>query len=394
MPALQESPAANRVSLGWLAGIHISLDYSWFIIFALVIWSLAAGYFPRSYPGQTTGAYWLAGLIATLFFFTSILVHELSHALMSRRAGLKVPEITLFIFGGMAHLAEEAKDPKTEFGIAIVGPLTSFVLAALFWGISQSLEASTPSLPSMMFTYLAWINLALGVFNLFPGFPLDGGRVFRAFWWWKTGSLQKATRVAANIGKGFAIALMIVGALQIFGGALVGGAWLIFIGMFLRGMAEGGYQEVMLHHYLEGLRAEDVMVQEVVSAPPQLSLSQLVAQYFLRYGYQGYPVRQDGDTNGNILGVVSVKDVQAVPEAERSSTTVQQAMTPLKTSLQITPDTSLAEALQRMIQEDSGRLLVMQDGQLSGLLTKTALLRFLELKQVLTGGGERTTVTS
>lgn len=394
MPALQESPAVNKVSLGRLAGIHISLDYSWFIIFALVIWSLAAGYFPRSYPGQTTGAYWLAGLIASLFFFTSILIHELSHAFMSRRAGLNVPEITLFIFGGMAHLAEEAKDPKTEFGIAIVGPLTSFVLAALFWGISQSLEASTPSLPSMMFTYLAWINLALGVFNLFPGFPLDGGRVFRAFWWWKTGSLQKATRVAANIGKGFAIALMIVGALQIFGGALVGGAWLIFIGMFLRGMAEGGYQEVMLHHYLEGLRAEDVMVQEVVSAPPQLSLSQLVAQYFLRYGYQGYPVRQDGDTNGNILGVISVKDVQAVPEAERSSTTVQQAMTPLKTSLQITPDTSLAEALQRMIQEDSGRLLVMQDGQLSGLLTKTALLRFLELKQVLTGGGERTTVTS
>lgn len=394
MAALQESPAVNKVSLGRLAGIHISIDYSWFIIFALVIWSLAAGYFPRSYPGQTTGAYWLAGLIATLFFFTSILVHELSHALMSRRAGLNVPEITLFIFGGMAHLAEEAKDPKTEFGIAIVGPLTSFVLAALFWGISQSLEASTPSLPSMMFAYLAWINLALGVFNLFPGFPLDGGRVFRAFWWWKTGSLQKATRVAANIGKGFAIALMIVGALQIFGGALVGGAWLIFIGMFLRGMAEGGYQEVMLNHYLEGLRAEDVMVQEVISAPPQLSLSQLVAQYFLRYGYQGYPVRQDGDTNGNILGVISVKDVQAVPEVERSSTTVQQAMTPLKTSLQITPDTSLAEALQRMTQEDSGRLLVMQDGQLSGLLTKTALLRFLELKQVLTGGGERTTVTS
>ena len=394
MAPLQQRPAAGKVSLGRIAGIHISLDYSWFIIFALVIWSLAAGYFPRSSPGQTPGTYWLAGLIATLFFFISILVHELSHALMSRRAGLHVPEITLFIFGGMAHLAEEAQDPKTEFGIAIVGPLTSFALAALFWVVHQNIPDPASSLPSMIFAYLAWINLALGVFNLFPGFPLDGGRIFRAVWWWKTGSLQKATRVAADMGKGFAIVLMIVGALQIFGGALIGGVWLIFIGMFLRGMAEGGYQEVMFRHYLEGLRAEDVMVQEVVSAPSQLSLSQLIGQYFLRYGYQGYPVRHNGDANGDILGVISVKNVQAVPEAERSSTTVQQAMTPLKPTLQITPDTSLAEALQRMIQEDSGRLLVMQDGHMTGLLTKTALLRFLELKQVLTDGGERTTVTS
>jgi Zn-dependent protease len=379
--AIEPKKNKKGVTLFKIAGIQITLDYSWFIIFALVIWSLSAGYFPQIYPGQSSSAYWLAGLTATLLFFVSILAHELSHSLMAIRSGIQIPEITLFVFGGMAHLSKDAKNPKTEFAIAIVGPLMSFALAAIFWGLKRSLEGILPTLPVVILEYLAWINLALGVFNLFPGFPLDGGRVFRAWWWWKTGSLHQATKVAADMGKGFAFTLIIIGALQIFGGALIGGLWLIFIGMFLRGMAESGYQDLVMKQVLEDVPARDVMVREVISVQPELPLTRVIPEYFLRYGYRGFPVAQ----NGQALGVISLADVRAVPEEERSTTTVKQVMAPINGKIQITPDTSLAEALQKMAREEVSRLLVMHEGKLTGLLTRTGLFRFLEMKQTLKG---------
>jgi Zn-dependent protease len=185
-----------------IGGIQITLDYSWFIVFALVLWSLSAGYFPQAYPGQSTQVYWTTGFLAALLFFFSVITHELSHSLMAIRSGIKIPEITLFIFGGMARLSEEAADVKTEFKIAIVGPLTSFALAFIFWLIQNFLRGDQPSIVVELFGYLAWINIALGVFNLLPGFPLDGGRVLRAFWWWKSGSMLDATRMASDWGKG------------------------------------------------------------------------------------------------------------------------------------------------------------------------------------------------
>ena len=183
--------ASRGLDLFKVAGIQIRLDYSWLVVFVLVISSLSAGYFPRHYPNQSSSIYWLAGLVATLFFFASILVHELSHSFIAMRFGIKIPSITLFIFGGMAHIAEEPKTPKIEFSMAIVGPLTSFLLAGFFWGLKLLFEGSIPFLAVIVLEYLAWINLALRISNLFPGFPLDGGRVFRAFWWWKTGSLTQ-----------------------------------------------------------------------------------------------------------------------------------------------------------------------------------------------------------
>lgn len=362
-----------------IAGIQITLDYSWFIIFALVVWSLSAGYFPHYYPGQSTQAYWIAGLTAALLFFFSVLAHELSHSFMAIHSGIKIPGITLFIFGGVSQLSEDPKDPKIELKIAIVGPLTSFALALIFWGIKNSLMTNQTSLILAVFDYLAWINMALGIFNLIPGFPLDGGRVFRALWWWKTGSLTQATKLASDMGKGFALALMILGGLQIFSGALIGGLWFLFIGMFLRGIAEGGYQELVMKQSLEGVQVQEVMIQDVVNVPSVLPINHLIREYFLRYGYRGFPVVQEG----KVLGVVSLTNVKDIPEEEQKTRTVEEVMNPLNDKMLIAPEASLAEALKKMIQGDISRLLVMREDKLAGMITKTGLLRFLEIKHIL-----------
>jgi len=279
----------------------------------------------------------------------------------------------------MARLSEEAGDPKTEFKIAIVGPLTSFALAVVFWLIQNAIRGDQPSIIVEIFGYLAWINIALAVFNLIPGFPLDGGRVFRAFWWWKTGSMIEATRVASDIGKGFAIVLMILGGVQIFSGALIGGLWLIFVGMFLRGMAQGGYQQLVIEKSLEGTRVQDIMIRDVVTAAPDLSLKQLIADYFLRYGYRGFPIM----TDGKVSGMISLANVKDLSEQEQADKMVKQVMTPINGAMTILPETSLIEALKKMSQEKVTRLLVMRGDQMMGMITQTGLLRFLEIKRAL-----------
>ncbi len=362
-----------------IAGIQITLDYSWLIVFALVVWSLSAGYFPHYYPGQSNRAYWIAGFIAAFLFFLSILIHELSHSLVAIRSGIKIPEIILFIFGGISRLSEEAKDPKTELKIAFIGPLSSFALALIFRGMKMGLEGRQPSLSLVVLDYLIWINVAVGIFNLIPGFPLDGGRVLRALWWWKTGSLTRATHVASNIGKGFALTLMILGGFQIFMGALIGGLWFIFIGMFLRGIAESGYQELIIKQSLEGVQVQEVMIQEVISIPPELPLRHLINEYFLRYGYRGFPVVQEG----KVLGIVSIADVKDILEGEDGNRTVEEVMIPISNRILIAPEASLAEALKKMVQEGVSRLLVVREDKMVGMITKTGLLRFLEIRHIL-----------
>ena len=307
-----EQKSWRGITLFKIFGIRISLDFSWFIIFALVFFALSAGYMPRAFPGQTSQSYWVAGFIATLLFFASVMIHEIAHSLVAIHHGIDIPEITLFIFGGVSRLSQEPSDPQTEFKIAVVGPLTSFVLAAFFWGVGALLKNFSPSLIAVVVGYLAWINLILGIFNLVPGFPLDGGRLLRAFLWWKTGSLTRATRVASDFGKGFAVAIMILGGLQIFAGDLINGLWFIFIGMFLRGMSSQGYEELVIRKALEGVHVDEVMVREVVTVPPDLTISQLIHDYFLHYAYRGFPVTD----NGRVLGVVSVTAVRQLRREE------------------------------------------------------------------------------
>jgi Zn-dependent protease/CBS domain-containing protein len=378
-PKGEEVKEFRGISLFRVAGIRINIDYSWFIIFGLVLFALSAGYLPRTFPGQPTQTYWVAGLFATLLFFSSVMLHELAHSLVAIRQGIDIPEITLFIFGGVSRLSQEPTDPKTEFKIAVVGPLTSFALAAAFGVLRVFLQGFEPSLITVVIGYLAWINLALGIFNLIPGFPLDGGRLLRAFLWWRTGSLTRATKVASDFGKGFAVAIMILGGLQIFAGALVNGLWFIFIGMFLRGMSVQGYEELVIRKSLEGVHVEEVMVREVVSVPPDLTVSQLIHDYFLHYAFRGFPVVE----NGRVLGVVSVAAVRQLPREVYDNRQVADIMTPLQDDLLIDAQASLADALVKMSRQEQDRLLVLKGEKLAGLVTKTGLLRFVQIKQVL-----------
>lgn len=379
MARSRASSIGTGITLFKVAGIRISLDISWFAIFALVLIALSAGYFPRQFPGYGPQTYWIAGFLATILFFASVVIHELAHSLVANRAGLEIPEITLFIFGGVSRLAQEPKEPLTELMIAVVGPLSSFALAVFFWLLKGAVRGLEPSLIVAVFGYLAWINLALGIFNLMPGFPLDGGRIFRAFWWWKTGSLTRATKIASDIGKGFAVALMFLGGLQIFAGALISGLWLVFIGMFLRSMSVQGYEEVVIRKALEGVRVEEVMVREVVTVPPDLAVADLVHDYFLQYAYRGFPVAADG----RVLGVVSLSAVKEVPREAHQSVRVQDIMVPVSDAITIAADASLADALVKMSREGQERLLVTSQDRLLGLVTKTGLLRFVQIKQVL-----------
>jgi Zn-dependent protease/CBS domain-containing protein len=364
-----------------VAGITIGFDYSWFIIFAVVVLALAGGYFPRYYPGHRGETYWIAGLVATVLFFASVLVHELAHSLVAVRLGIDIKEITLFIFGGVSRIIEEPKDPVTELKIALVGPLSSFALAFVFWVIMAFFKNFQLILLTGIFYYLAWINLALGIFNLIPGFPLDGGRVFRAVYWWKTGSLTRATRIAADMGKGFATALMILGGVQIFLGYLVDGLWLIFIGMFLRGMSQRGYEEVLIRKTLEHIPVEKMMTRQVIIVPADLSLDKLIHEYFMHYPYHGFPVK---DEYGQIVGLITLSKIKNIPAKEYPVLTVGQFMIPRTKDILVTPGINLDEALQKMIVNNFDRLMVMQENRLVGIITQTTLKRFVEIQKMLT----------
>ncbi len=252
-----------------VAGVQVEIDYSWIVIAILVWWSLSAGYFPGKYPGHSFADYWTVGAIGTVLFFASVLGHELSHAAIGNRLGEKVSSITLFIFGGMAHLSGEPKTAGDEFKIAAIGPVSSIVIGAIFWTIAGSLGAlHAPALWVALFSYLAFINVALAVFNLLPGFPLDGGRILRAILWHFWGDFRRATAAAADWGNTIAWGLIALGALEIFGGGLVGGIWMIFIGLFLRGAANASYQSVVIEQMLGRATVADLMIREPVTIDP------------------------------------------------------------------------------------------------------------------------------
>jgi Zn-dependent protease len=380
MPESRAEPVPERgIHLFTISGIRIIIDYSWFVIFLLVLVSLATGYLPQEVPGASASAYWAAGMVATLAFFLSILFHELAHSLVAMGSGIRIPSITLFLFGGVSRLSEEAKDPRTELKIAAVGPFSSFALALLFWAARQRLGGLVHPLAAAVVEYLSFINLALGIFNLIPGFPLDGGRVLRAILWWRTGSLDRATRLVSDLGKTFAVTLMFLGAVLIFRGALLSGVWLIFIGMFLRGAAASGYEQLPLVRALQSVKVGDVMIQDPLTVSPDLTLSDLVNRCFLRYGYRGFPVEE----GGKAVGLISVSDLAGLPESELGARRVRAVMRSLDASQVISREAPLMEALERLSPPGVGRLLILEGGRVSGMITKTGLLRLLEIRRIL-----------
>lgn len=362
-----------------ILGIEVRIDYSWFIIFGLVLWTLAVGYYPQTFPGQGQWTYWGMGLMSALLLFASVLAHELSHAVMARRHGLPVPRITLFIFGGVAHLSREPLGPRGEFLIAGVGPLTSIVLGTAFWGLS-GLTAATSEILSRTFFYLALANWLLAAFNLLPGFPLDGGRVLRSLLWQRWANLRRATRAAARAGRvtgGVLIALGLFEILLLH--AFLGGVWMIFIGLFLRQAAASSYQMTALQEMLRDVTVAEIMQPRPVSVLEDLSLDHLVEEFFYRYRFTSFPVER----GGQLTGLVHINQVKEVPQAQWWQKRVGEVMTPREKFLEVEPGAPAFQAFRQMTQAGMKKLPVTHQGQLVGIITARDILELFRIKSDL-----------
>jgi len=369
-------PGSLRVAR--LFGIPVYLHASWLVIFGLITWTLAAGYFPSVHPDLPAGAYWVKALVASLFLFLSILLHELSHALVALHHGIGIRSITLFIFGGVAQMEKDPPDGETEFRIAVVGPLTSLALAGLFW-----LASTLPLLGSagqMVARYLAVINLILAVFNLVPAFPLDGGRILRGLLW-RGGNKIRATRIAVGAGTLFAYVLIVTGVLRLLQGMVLGGMWQVLIGWFLKEAAAGAGRGAQLDDTLAGLTVADAMVREPATLAADLSLAEAAQDHFARTGYGGYPVLRGKQA----VGLLCLRDVLRVAPQERESISVQAVMTPLGPDTTIEPAVALRDAVARLAEQGRGRLVVVEGTKLAGLLTLSTVIRHARVREQLRG---------
>jgi len=372
--------------IGRALGIPIRIHPSWFLVFLFVTWSLATGYLPDALPGLSNFRYWGMGAVAAVLLFVSVLLHELGHSYVAQHYRIPIGQITLFLFGGVAQMRAEPPSPKAEFLIAIAGPVVSFALGAFSLGLVAASEwwpAPSGQGFAVLGGLLGLVNVQLGLFNLIPGFPLDGGRALRAGLWAWGHDFQWATSRAALVGLGFG-ALLAVGGAVLLGGAIGGlfdpstasnGGWLMFIGAFLFGAAWSTRKQVTLRIALSGTSVRDVMVRAIVTLPPQLSLQSAVDEYFVAYGYGGFPVVEDGQ----VIGVIAVEDVQAIPQGVWSWRTVGDVMRPASSDLFVSPEASMMQALERMVRTGYDRLVVIDAGRPVGLVTRAAVAQFLQL---------------
>lgn len=365
--------------VGSVLGFEIRIDVSWFVVFFLILWSLRAGFFPASVPGLTGGAYLGMALAGTLLFFASLLAHELSHSVVARARGIPVEGITLFIFGGVARTRMEAESPGDELVIAGVGPLMSAALAVLFLGLAAAAEVlGWGAAARSVAAWLALVNGLLAAFNLLPGFPLDGGRLFRALVWKVTGDRTRATRWATAGGRGIGLALIVLGFLQIFAGAAMGGLWLVFIGWFLRNAADMSFRDHLLRELLAGVTVRDIMSPHPETVAPDLTVQELVDEHLLRHRYQAFPVV----AHGSPLGLVTLEHVKTLPRNAWSTTTVDRIMQSLD-ALSVAGDEPVTEALTRMRSSGTGRVLVLRDGRLEGIASQSDVARWVARAQDL-----------
>jgi Zn-dependent protease/predicted transcriptional regulator len=366
----------KRLQIVKISGISIDVDPSWIVIFLFLTWGLSTGYLPAEVPGQTPFMYWVFAVMASLGLFVSVTVHELGHSLVARARGMEVNRIVLFIFGGVSQLEEEPEKPGTEFIMAIVGPIVSLSLAAVFWSIHSTLwPYGEKTLPGALIAYMAVINLVLGVFNLLPGFPLDGGRVLRSILWFRWNDQVRATRVASQSGSGLGLFLMIMGGFNILGGNAAGGFWYILIGFFLRNAALSSFRQLSLKQVLERVKVKDLMTENPVSVSPDLSLGNLVEDYILKHHHPAYPVTE----NGILLGLIHMDRVKSVPRDQWATRTVRDVMTPSGDLSRALPNDSASDLL-KLFTGLEGRILVTREGRLEGILSRRDLFDYITLK--------------
>ena len=360
-----------NIPLGRILGIQIGLDYSWFVIFALLTWMLAGSYFPAEFKDWPPFLYWVMGALTAIMFFVSVLLHELGHSVVALRYKIPVRSITLFLFGGVAEIGAEPPSAISEFFIACAGPLVSLILAVLFYTL-QLLASGIEPLVGLA-KYLAYINLALALFNLIPGYPLDGGRVFRAIVWAITGNMRRATLIAANTGRFFAFLFILAGVWQIMNGGLTGGLWIAFIGWFLDNAASAQLQQVEVRDLLAGHKVSEVMSTHCASVPANLTLQDLVDEHILGSGQHCFLVNRGDDT----VGLITLQRIKEVPRPEWETTRAGEVMLPLEQSMGIDPDTGLWTALEKLDRDGVNQLPVIRDRHVIGMLAREDVISFL-----------------
>ncbi len=368
----------NSIPLGRVLGIPIGLDYSWFLIFALLTWSLAASYYPAEFKNWPVAQYWIVGALTAIMLFVSVLLHELGHSIMALRYRIPVRSITLFIFGGVAQIGAEPPSAMAEFWIALAGPLVSFALGGLF-GLLEPLAGGISPLLALA-KYLAYINATLGAFNLIPGFPLDGGRVFRAIVWQVTHSLRRATLIAASVGRFIAYLFILVGVWQMLTGNFGNGLWIAFIGWFLETAAAAQVQQQNVHDLLAGHRVSEAMRRDYAAVAPNATLEQLVDEHILGGARRSLMVVQDS----RVVGLLTLHRLRAIPRSDWATTTAAQVMIPLQEVKQVRPDAELSDALEEMDRDGVNQLPVMEAGQVRGILGRDDVISVLRTSSELT----------
>ncbi len=363
----------SNINLGRVFGIKIGLHYSWFLIALLIVFSLS-NQFHATNPEWGNGEILILSTVTAILFFVSLLLHELAHSVVATRNGLPVREITLFALGGVSQIEKNPTSAEIEFWMAFVGPLTSAVIGGICLTLAALLGGPMATPAGAVLFWLGYINLSLAVFNMIPGYPLDGGRVLRSIIWWKTGSVDRSTRIAARAGQAVGFAFVALGIFRFFGGAGIGGLWIAFIGWFLLQAARDSYARVELEHALAGVRVGDVMTHDCVEEDARLNLQNFVDNELLRTGRRCFVVVDKGE----VVGLVTPHEIKGVERDKWPMTTLRDVMRPMDDLRAVTPETPLVDALESMGREDLNQLPVVSHGHLEGVLSRAQVLGFLQ----------------
>lgn len=368
----------KRLTIFKLLGFEIKIDFSWIIIAILITWSLAEGVFPLHNKTLAKNVYWIMGIAGAIGLFLSIIFHELSHSIVARRFGLPMKGITLFIFGGVAEMDEEPKNPKAEFYMAIAGPLASILLGLLLFGLNRLGKLWSWNVSAnMVLSYLGTINLILAGFNLIPAFPLDGGRVLRSILWNRKKNLKSATRIASNVGSSFGFFLIFLGIFLVLAGGIVGGIWWVMIGLFLRNASKTSYQSILIKTILDGEPIQRFMKENPVVVSPLTTIEDLIENYIYKYHLKMYPVVQ----NTNLNGCVDLDSIKNIPKDKWKQLTVDKLMKPCTSDNTINAADDSVRALSVMNKTGNSRLIVVdKTGSLAGIIALNDLLEFISIK--------------
>lgn len=369
------------ISIGKVAGIPIYLDYSWFVIFFLLAWTIGFISMPATYPGLSQLEYLFIGTVSSLLLFVSILIHELAHSIIAKRSGLRIRRITLYLLGGVSEMEEEPNNPSLELRMAAAGPLTSVAISLLV-GVSWLLSSSMNLTPLVQgpLLYVALVNAVVAGFNLIPAFPMDGGRVLRSLLWRRNRDIVRSTVVASNAGRVFAYIMIFFGMFTMFAVDLVSGVWLLLIGWFISSSATNSLRQTIIQEDLRGVRVADLMTRNVESVSPDMSLDSL-SEEFVRTKHTGFPVV----SNDELVGCVTLGDLRKVRKESWTTTKVGEMMTPREELVVVHEGDSATDIITPMNQRNIGRVFVMGAGKVSGIVTRSDILKAVELKEGVLG---------